>query len=82
MSRSVSWGIACDLISELRRESVCDPESAAKTMISISGWMLDDYSDWASRLLSKQPIDLDIRFKEFRRHVLQMRDYAQYFRVH
>ncbi|MEM6469598.1 MAG: hypothetical protein AAF802_08490 [Planctomycetota bacterium] len=75
-ARAVSWQIAHRLVADL---ATTPPADVQLTMTAVGGWMLEDYEEWSSRLVSGRPSDLRATRKGFRRHVLRMRDYVQYF---
>ncbi|MDA8746021.1 hypothetical protein N9N28_15455 [Rubripirellula amarantea] len=79
VSRAASWGIAYDLILDLSSEMVFNPAGAAQSMKAIGGWMIDDYKAWAHLLIHPREKDSDFVGRSFRRHVLRMRDHAQYY---
>jgi len=80
VSRATSWGIAYDIIFDLDSQMRVDPYGAVLSMKAITGWMLEDYRNWAGRLMRTDVGDLARVQTDFRRHVLRMRDYAQYYR--
>ncbi|MEO1616663.1 MAG: hypothetical protein AAFV88_12475 [Planctomycetota bacterium] len=79
ISRNASWSIVCDLIADLSEQNEKDPQSALDSMASVAGWVLEDYGQWVFQLNQPEVGDLDAIYRRFRRHVLRMRDYAQYY---
>jgi len=78
-TRAVSWGIAHMLTTDLIDQSAVDPVAAERSMRSIAGPMLEDYMAWCRKLESRRVPDLNWMRASLRRHVLRMRDYAQYY---
>lgn len=80
-SRGISWGIAHSLTTDLLEQREIDPVNAERSMKMATGWMLEDYQEWSDRLADRRTPDLGRMHRSLRRHVLRMRDYAQYYQT-
>lgn len=78
-SRAVSWNIAHFIIEDITSQMHDHPQDAIRSMKTIASWMLEDYAEWSVRLERAEIIEPALIQRSFRRHVLRMRDYAQYY---